>query len=74
MERSAVAKDSARPIDLTSPAIEFLFGEPTGAMLGKIFINYRPEDSIGTAGRLQDRIAQAFGQKNLFHGCRQGRP
>jgi len=39
-------------------------------MLGKIFINYRPEDSIGTAGRLQDRIAQAFGQKNLFHGCR----
>jgi hypothetical protein len=27
-------------------------------MLGKIFINYRREDSTGTAGRLHDRIAQ----------------
>jgi outer membrane murein-binding lipoprotein Lpp len=35
-------------------------------MFGKIFINYRREDSTGTAGRLHDRIAQAFGQKNLF--------
>ena len=35
-------------------------------MLGKIFINYRREDSTGTAGRVHDRIAQAFGQKNLF--------
>jgi LCCL domain/TIR domain len=35
-------------------------------MAGKIFINYRREDSIGTAGRLHDRLAQAFGRKNLF--------
>ena len=35
-------------------------------MLGKIFINYRREDSTGTAGRVHDWIAQAFGQKNLF--------
>ena len=35
-------------------------------MTDKIFINYRREDSIGTAGRLHDRLAQAFGQKNLF--------
>ena len=35
-------------------------------MAGTIFINYRREDSIGTAGRLRDRLAQAFGQNNLF--------
>jgi uncharacterized protein len=35
-------------------------------MAGKIFINYRREDSIGTAGRLHDRLAQTFGRKNLF--------
>ena len=35
-------------------------------MTDKIFINYRREDSIGTAGRLHDRLAQAFGEKNLF--------
>jgi len=35
-------------------------------MADKIFINYRREDSIGTAGRLHDRLAQAFGQQNLF--------
>ena len=35
-------------------------------MAGKIFINYRREDSTGTAGRLHDRLAQTFGQKNLF--------
>jgi hypothetical protein len=33
---------------------------------GKIFINYRRDDSIGTAGRLHDRLAQTFGRKNLF--------
>jgi len=32
----------------------------------KIFINYRRDDSIGTAGRLHDRLAQTFGQKNIF--------
>src|SRR6516165_10976877 len=35
-------------------------------MLGKIFINYRREATAETAGRLYDRIAQAFGHKNLF--------
>jgi tetratricopeptide (TPR) repeat protein len=42
------------------------FGDRTGAMAGKIFINYRREDSIGTAGRLHDRLAQVFGPNNLF--------
>jgi hypothetical protein len=32
----------------------------------KVFINYRRDDSIGTAGRLHDRLAQTFGQKNIF--------
>jgi len=36
------------------------------AMSGKIFINYRRDDSMGTAGRLYDRLAQAFGRNNLF--------
>ena len=36
------------------------------AMAGKIFINYRREDSIGTAGRLFDRLAGSFGRNNLF--------
>jgi TIR domain len=35
-------------------------------MAGRIFINYRRDDSIGTAGRLHDRLAQAFGRKNIF--------
>jgi len=35
-------------------------------MSHKIFINYRREDSIGTAGRLRDRLAEAFGEENLF--------
>ena len=35
-------------------------------MADTIFINYRREDSIGIAGRLHDRLAQTFGQKNLF--------
>jgi TRAP-type mannitol/chloroaromatic compound transport system substrate-binding protein len=35
-------------------------------MAGKIFINYRRDDSISTAGRLHDRLAQTFGRKNLF--------
>ena len=35
-------------------------------MAGKIFINYRRDDSIGTVGRLNDRLAQSFGRKNLF--------
>jgi tetratricopeptide (TPR) repeat protein len=35
-------------------------------MAGKIFINYRRDDSIGMAGRLHDRLAQTFGRDNLF--------
>jgi hypothetical protein len=35
-------------------------------MAGKIFINYRRDDSPGTAGRLHDRLAQTFGRNNLF--------
>jgi hypothetical protein len=37
-----------------------------GVMAGKIFINYRRDDSPGTAGRLHDRLAQTFGRNNLF--------
>ena len=36
------------------------------AMADRIFINYRRDDSIGTAGRLRDRLAQTFGQDKLF--------
>src|SRR5262245_15519366 len=39
---------------------------PARIMAGKIFINYRRDDSISTAGRLQDRLALTFGRKNLF--------
>jgi tetratricopeptide (TPR) repeat protein len=35
-------------------------------MAGTIFINYRRDDSMATAGRLHDRLAQAFGRENLF--------
>ena len=35
-------------------------------MAGKIFINYRREDSIATAGRLADRLAETFDRDNLF--------
>jgi TIR domain len=35
-------------------------------MADTIFINYRREDSAATAGRLHDRLAQAFGRKHIF--------
>lgn len=35
-------------------------------MAGKIFINYRRDDSSGTAGRVYDRLVQAFGRENVF--------
>jgi hypothetical protein len=35
-------------------------------MAGKIFINYRRDDSIAMAGRLQDRLANTFGRDKLF--------
>jgi TIR domain len=34
--------------------------------MGKIFINYRRDDAISTAGRLHDRLAHTFGRNNLF--------
>jgi invasion protein IalB len=41
------------------------WGAPTG-MAGRVFINYRRDDSIATAGRLHDRLALVFGRKNVF--------
>jgi len=35
-------------------------------MGGAIFVNYRRDDSPGTAGRLRDRLADAFGPDSLF--------
>lgn len=35
-------------------------------MVGKIFINYRRDDSIGMAGRLHHRLAQTFSRSKLF--------
>jgi len=35
-------------------------------MAYRIFINYRRDDTIGMAGRLHDRLAQTFGDANLF--------
>jgi TIR domain len=35
-------------------------------MAGRIFINYRRDDSSATAGRLNDRLALEFGRKSLF--------
>jgi hypothetical protein len=35
-------------------------------MSAGIFINYRREDSIATAGRLNDRLTQAFGKNRIF--------
>jgi TIR domain len=35
-------------------------------MATKVFINYRRDDSIAAAGRLHDRLAQAFGRRHVF--------
>lgn len=35
-------------------------------MAGTIFVNYRRDDSPGAAGRLRDRLADAFGPDSLF--------
>jgi len=35
-------------------------------MAGQIFINYRRDDTIGSAGRLYDCLAQAFSEKQVF--------
>jgi tetratricopeptide (TPR) repeat protein len=42
-----------------------------GRMAGKIFLNYRRDDSTAMAGRLHDRLARAFGRKNFFVGVDQ---
>lgn len=35
-------------------------------MAAKIFVNYRRDDTLAAAGRLHDRLAQAFGRRNIF--------
>lgn len=35
-------------------------------MAGKIFINYRRDDALASAGRLHDRLVPVFGRTNLF--------
>lgn len=35
-------------------------------MSTSIFINYRRADSIGTAGRIYDRLAQKLGKQRIF--------
>jgi tetratricopeptide (TPR) repeat protein len=53
--------------DLTGPAVDFAgIRGSDGAMAGTIFINCRRDDSMGTAGRLHDRLARALGRENLF--------
>ena len=49
-----------RRLVLTRPARQRAPGE------GRIFINYRREDSEAAAGRLHDRLAQVFGEDNVF--------
>jgi TIR domain/Domain of unknown function (DUF4384) len=34
--------------------------------MGNVFISYRRGDSIATAGRIRDRLVQAFGRKRVF--------
>ena len=65
-ERLELAQCEQAHSGLTSSAITFVFrGDPV-AMAGKIFINYRRDDSIGMAGRLHDRLAHTFGRAKLF--------
>jgi hypothetical protein len=63
-----------RPIicrdDRHNPELHLVCLGQGAGVAGKIFINYRRDDSIGTAGRLYDRLAQAFGRKKSIHGCR----
>jgi hypothetical protein len=57
----------AMVFDRPGDKISGSFGRPAGtAMASKIFLNYRREDSIAIAGRLHDRLAEAFGRENLF--------
>src|SRR6478672_1577564 len=66
-QRLELAKCEQAHSGLTGPAVTFVVfrGDPV-AMAGKIFINYRRDDSIGMAGRLHDRLAHTFGRAKLF--------
>lgn len=35
-------------------------------MPGKIFVNYRRDDARDMAARIRDRLAQTFGDDNVF--------
>jgi hypothetical protein len=41
-------------------------GWPRDPMSTKVFISYRRQDSIATAGRIDDRMAKEFGRTNIF--------
>ena len=66
-QRLELAQCEQAHSSLTGPAVTFWVfrGDPV-AMAGKIFINYRRDDSIGMAGRLHDRLAHTFGRAKLF--------
>jgi hypothetical protein len=53
-------------VSIGPPVISGFFGDPSGDMASTIFINCRRDDSMGAAGRLLDRLTQAFGRENLF--------
>jgi hypothetical protein len=43
-------------------------------MVGKIFINYRREDTRSEAARIRDRLVAAFGPANIFMDADNLRP
>ena len=57
---------SAASVSLSSRGVGWDFSGDRRALADRIFINYRRAESIGTAGRLRDRLAQSFGQQNIF--------
>jgi hypothetical protein len=48
----------------TVPIFQSLVG--SSSMTAGIFISYRRQDTIATAGRLHDRLAKAFGKTQIF--------
>jgi membrane-associated protease RseP (regulator of RpoE activity) len=66
-QRLELAQCEQAHSSLPGPAVTFraFRGDPV-AMAGKIFINYRRDDSSGMAGRLHDRLANTFGRAKLF--------
>jgi tetratricopeptide (TPR) repeat protein len=65
-KRTYVALCEQAHSDLNDLAVRFWDLGARHVMTGKIFINYRRDDSIGMAGRLHDRLAQVFGRENIF--------